>query len=80
MLEDGWFPKDIDIAANIHVPAVDDLALLLLFAGVDLFDIVFGIFDNDLMGVSVESVNHRNLVSLPVLDPPGFEPQAFDII
>jgi len=70
LLEDGCLSKDVHLAAYEEVPAVDDLAVVFLLARVNLFDVIFGILDYDLVRFPIELVNDGYLIPLPIFYPP----------
>jgi hypothetical protein len=70
LLEDGCLAKDVDLAAHEEVPAVDDLAVVFLLARVNLFDVIFGVLDYDLVWFPIELINDGDLIPLPVFYPP----------
>ena len=80
LFEDGCLAEYIYFASYVEIPAVDDLPMIFLLTRVDLFDVVLGVFDNNLMGLPIEFVNNSYLISLSVLNPPRFEPQLLNII
>ena len=80
LLQDSGLSKNVDLAPDVEIPAVDDLPMVFLFAGVGLLDVVLGVLNNDLVRLAIEFVDNSYLISLSVLDPPGFKPQLLDIV
>jgi hypothetical protein len=70
LLQDGSLSKNIDFATNIEIPTVNNLSMVLLLTRVDLFHIIFGVLDDDLMRLTVKLVNNRDLVPLSIFYPP----------
>jgi hypothetical protein len=48
--------------------------------GVELLHEVLGVFDRELVGTSIQSVDNADLILLFVLNPPTFEFEAADFI
>ena len=73
LLQDGRLAKHVYFATNVQIPAVDDLAVVLLLARVNVLHIVFCVFDDDLVGLPIQSEDNRNLVAFAIFNPPRFE-------
>ena len=80
LFQNGGFAENVYFATNIEVPAVDYLAVVLFFTRVYFFDVIFGIFDNYFMRLTVKFINYRDLISLPIFNPPGFESETFNVV
>jgi len=80
LLQNCTFSKDIDVAADVQVPAADHFAVALLFSGVDLLDVVLGVFNYNLVRLSIQPVYNCNLVAFSVFNPPALEAEALDVI
>ena len=80
MLQDSSLTKNVNFAPDVEIPAVDDLPMVFLFARVNLLDVVLGVLNNDLVRLAIEFVDNSYLISLSVLDPPGFKPQLLNVV
>ena len=80
LFQNRAFSKNVDVTADVEIPAAHHFSCMFFFARVYFFNIVLGIFDNNLMWLPIESVYNRNLVSFSVFNPPGFKSKAFDVV
>lgn len=80
LLEDGGLAENVNLAADVQVPAVDYHAVVLLLARINFLHVVLGVFDDDLVRLSVQSVDDAYLITLASLDPPRFEAQELDVV
>jgi hypothetical protein len=80
LLQNCAFAEDIDVAPDVHVPAVDNLAVTLFLSRVDFFHVVLCILNYNFVRLIVQSVDDCDLVALSVLNPPAFEAEAFNVI
>ncbi len=53
-----------------------DYGVFMFLASINLLDEVLGVFDGDLMWVSIEAVHHRYHVLLAALHPPRLKTQG----
>jgi hypothetical protein len=80
LLQNSLLAENVDVAADIKVPAWNCLALGFFLTRINLFDEVLGIFDNDFMGLSIEPVNNCYLIFLSVFNPPWFKLNEFNVV
>ena len=80
LLQNSGLTEYIDLATNIHVPTVNNLAMILFLAWIDFLYIVLGVLNDDFMRLAVEFIDYGDLVSLPIFYPPGLESEALDIV
>ena len=80
LFENCAFSENVDVAADVQVPAADDFSCMFLFSWVDFFYVVFGVFNDNFMRLPVKSINNWDLVSFSIFNPPRFKPQTFNII
>lgn len=73
LLQNRCLAEHVDLAADVKVPAVNDLTVVLLLPGVYLLHVVFCIFDDDLVRLAIKPEDNRNLIALSVLNPPRLE-------
>lgn len=79
LLQYSCFAKDVDTSADIQIPACELLCVALVCT-VQLFHVVLGVLDDDLVRLAIKSEYNDNIVFLAVFSPPGRELQALDLI
>ena len=80
LFQNCTFSKNVNVTADVKIPAAHYFTLILFFTWVYFLNVVFGILDNNFMWLAVKSIYNRNLISLSVFNPPGFKSETFDII
>ena len=56
------------------------LCCVTFICAVQLFDVVLGVLDDDLVWLPIKAEHNHDVVLLTVLHPPGCELQTFDLI